>query len=414
MKNINKAYEILDKCINDHAYANLLLQNVDDSYNVGFIVQLVYGTLRNYQLVRAGWRQFVDNELSKEISVLLDLGIYMLMEIENTPDYAIVNNIVEKSKEIEYGKYTRLTNAVLKKFIKEGFKDFDEDNLEDLSIKYSNPLWLTRLWNAHYGLEKTKALLKYNLSDSKVTLRVNVNKISVEDLLALDGNFAKGLLAPEEVYYAKNIFKTDYFNDGLVSVQDAASQLVAHYVAAKASDKVLDTCSAPGTKSMHIATLRDDQGVIDAVELYPHRANLISNDLARLGLNSIKVYTHDATKLEDIFDAETYDKVLVDAPCTGFGTMRGKPEIKLNSKPEDIDEIVAIQADILDSAAKMCKVNGDLIYSTCTLNKKENENQVKAFLKRNLDFELVKEETIFGFEVDSDSFYMAHLKKIEK
>lgn len=413
MKNLEKAYEILDKVMNEQAYASLLLKNVDDSYNVGFITQLVYGTLRNFRISRDGWRQFTKNDLDPKISTLLDLGIYMLNDIKNTPDYAIVNNVVELSKSIEYGKYSKLCNAVLKKYIREEKREFDENSLEDLSIKYSNPLWLTNLWKAHYGIDRTKEILKHNLEDSKVTLRTNVHKISVEDLLALDSKFSKGSLAPEEVYYAGNIFATNYFKDGLVSVQDGASQLVAHAVKAEPTDLVLDTCSAPGTKATHIAALRNDQGSIDAIEVYPHRADLITSDLSRLNLNSIKVYTHDARMMEHILEENHYDKVLVDAPCTGFGVMRGKPEIKFNSTPEDIDEIILIQRDILNSAAKMVKDGGLLIYSTCTLNKKENEAQVKVFLTKHLNFELVKEETIFGYEHNSDSFYMAVLKKLK-
>ena len=411
MENIKKAYEILLAVRRDHAYSNLMLQNLDDSYNVNFITQLVYGSLRNYRLIRAGWSQFVKDDLDIEISVLLDLGVYMINDIKNTPDYAIVNNLVEISKSIEHTKYTKLTNAVLKKYLKQGFKDLDEDNIEDLALKYSHPQWLVAMWKAHYGLEVTKKILKYNNTQSQLTLRVNTHKVSVKEILE-DDKFTKLDHAQEAVLYEGNIFKTDYFKDGLISIQDSASQLVGHAVAAEADDKVLDTCSAPGTKAFHIASLRGDRGQIDAVELHESRANLIKADKERLGLDSVKVINNDATRLETFLEKATYDKVLVDAPCSGFGVMRGKPEIKIFTQPENIDELVTLQADILDSAVLMVKVGGELIYSTCTLNKKENERQVERILKQNDNFDLVSEEVIFGFENNSDSFYIAKLKRI--
>lgn len=411
MENTKKAYEIILAVRKDHAYSNLLLQNLDESYNINFITQLVYGSLRNYRLIRAGWRQFVKDDLDLEISVLLDLGVYMLNDIKNTPDYAIVNNLVEISKSIQHTKYTKLCNAVLKRYIKEGFRDLDEDSLEDLALKYSHPQWLVAMWKAHYGLDLTKKILSYNNSQSQLILRVNPHKISVKAILE-DDKFTKVDAAPEAVSYQGNIFSTDYFKEGMISIQDSASQLVAHAVAAEAFDKVLDTCSAPGTKAFHIASLRGDRGHIDAVEVHESRAKLIEADKERLNLTSVNVINNDARKLETFLEKASYDKVLVDAPCSGFGVMRGKPEIKIFTKPENIDDLVALQADILDSAILMVKVGGELIYSTCTLNKKENERQVERILKLNENFDLVSEKVIFGFENNSDSFYIAKLKRI--
>lgn len=410
MENTKKAYEILLAVRKDHAYSTLLLQNLDDSFNVNFITQLVYGSLRNYRLIRAGWSQFVKDDLDQEISVLLDLGVYMIREIENTPDYAIINNLVEISKKIQHTKYTKLTNAVLKKYLNFGFTTLDENKTKDLALKYSHPEWLVTLWISHYGMEKTKKILKYNNTQADLTLRVNVHKISVFEILK-DPNFIKLDFAPEAVLYKGNIFKTNYFKKGLVSIQDQASQIVAHYVGANPFDKVLDTCSAPGSKAFHIASLRKDQGHIDAVELHENRAKLIVDDKKRLNLESIKILNADARKLENYLQKSSYDKVLVDAPCSGFGVLRGKPEIKIFTKPEDLDDLEKLQASILDSAVKMVKPGGNLIYSTCTLNKKENERQIERLIKNNNDFTLVEEKTIFGYKHNSDSFYVAKLKR---
>lgn len=410
MKNIEKAYEILDKTINEKAYANLLMQNINDDYNIALITQLVYGTLRNYRSNRASWRRFTKTDLADDISVLLDLGVYMLENLDNIPNYAIVNNIVEISKSIEHAKYTKLVNAVLKKVINEDPISYTS-SLEDLSIKYSTPLYLSKMWQAHYGYDKTIKIMKDNLNKNKVTLRVNTHLISKEELLK-DENFSSGSLSQSEVYYDGNIFKTDYYKNGLVSVQDAASQLVAYAVDAKDDDKVLDACSAPGSKALHIASLRKDKGVIDAVEIYQSRANLIKDGQNRLKLKSVNVYTLDARNLHLVLEEETYDKVLLDVPCSGFGVLKGKPEIKINTSPNDLDEIVILQREIIASATKMLKVGGNLIYSTCTLNKKENENQVKWLLTTYPNFELLKEETVYGYENNSDSFYIAVLKKL--
>lgn len=414
MEDIKKAYEIVYATMYKDAYASLLLKDLDDEYNIALVTELVYGTLRNYRLVRENWRRFTKTNLSQKISSLLDVGIYMLMFIDNKPDYAIVNNIVEISKPYKKKKYTKLVNAVLQQFIRNGQLELDESDIEQLSIKYSNPLWLTNLWIAHYGLDNTKQLLSYNNTRNTVTLRVNVHKISVEQLLAKDSKFTRGILAPEEVYYAGNVFETEYFKLGLVSVQDAASQLVAHSVDLNADDRILDACSAPGTKAVHMASLRNDSGHIDAVELHASRSELIKNAVSKLDLTSISVYNHDARYLDEILEVSAYDKVFLDVPCTGFGVMRGKPEIKINTSPEDIDSIVELQAEIIDCGVKMVKEEGYLIYSTCTLNKKENESQIKRLLKEYDNFELVSEQTIFGFEHNSDSFYTAVLKKLKK
>lgn len=411
MENLNKAYEILLEVNTRHAYSNLMLQNLSEEYNANLITQLVYGSLRNYRLNRAGWQRFVKDKLEPDISVLLDLGVYMLSDIENIPDYAIVNNLVEISKTINHGKYTNLTNAVLKKYIKTEKLQYNQDDLSDLAILYSHPLWLVQMWKAHYGLDVTIKLLKHNNTKAPLVLRVNVHKISVDKILE-DPKFSKVAGSPEAVLYAGSIFKTKYFKDGLISIQDSASQMVAHTVNAKADDLVLDTCSAPGTKAFHIASLRDNSGHIDAVELYESRAQLINDDKVRLDLDSVNVIVNDASQLETYLEIETYDKVLVDAPCSGFGVMRGKPEIKMFATPESLDEIQVLQADILDSAIKMVKVDGELIYSTCTLNKKENERQILRLLKANPNFKLISEETIFGYINNSDSFYIAKIKRI--
>lgn len=411
MKNIQKAYEIIYATQYQGAYASLLLKQVDDDYNVALITELVYGTIRNYRYVFATWRQFTETKLKQKVSALLDLGVYML-RFSDKPDYAIVNNIVEISKQMEKKRYTKLVNAVLNNCLKTDPLVLSDDQPSEMALKYSHPEWLVHLWIAHYGHERTLEILKYNLTRNTVTLRSNHHKISTDDLLKMDDRFSKGHLAPEEVYFDGNIFETEYFKKGLVSVQDAASQLVAHHVNANVDDTILDTCSAPGTKAIHIASLRHDKGKLDAVELHESRSHLIRNECARLGIESIRVFNHDARFLSDILDEEAYDKVLVDVPCTGLGVMRGKPEIKMHIKPEDIDSIVILQREIIDSSVKMVKDGGSLIYSTCTINKKENEQQIKYLLNTYPNFKLKFEETIFGYEHQSDSFYIAVLERI--
>ena len=204
--------------------------------------------------------------------------------------------------------------------------------------------------------------------------------------------------------------KSEAFKEGKVLIQDYSSQQTVKLLEAKPGMKVLDACAAPGTKTQQIAMFMENKGSITAGELHEHRAKLINELMKRTGVSIVTSKVMDATQ-KDLFEKESFDRILCDVPCSGLGDLSHKPEIRWHLKPEDLDEITVIQKEILSSCSSYLKKGGILVYSTCTLNRKENENQVKNFLKAHEDFELLSERTIFPFEYDSDGFYMAALRR---
>ena len=173
-------------------------------------------------------------------------------------------------------------------------------------------------------------------------------------------------------------------------------------------------CAAPGTKTCHMAQLMKNEGEIIALDIHEHRVELISNAAARLGLSIIQPWCFDACEINHEYDEESFDRVLVDAPCSGYGVMKRKNDIKVHMQSEDMDTLLPLQAKLLDTAFKMVKPGGVLVYSTCTLNKKENEKQIEKFLGLHDNAQLISQRTIFPYEYNTDGFYMAKLIKAEK
>ena len=194
-----------------------------------------------------------------------------------------------------------------------------------------------------------------------------------------------------------------------MSIQDEASQMVAYLLDPKPGMRVLDTCSAPGTKATHIAQLMQDEGEILCGDIHEHRVHLIEEGAKRLGITCMKAVVMDATTLENI--EGTFDRVLCDVPCSGYGVLANKSDIKYHMESSDMDTLIPLQQKILNCACEKVKQDGVLVYSTCTLNKKENEKQIEAFLSTHEDFILEEQKTIFPFEYQSDGFFMAKLRR---
>ena len=212
------------------------------------------------------------------------------------------------------------------------------------------------------------------------------------------------------IYDYGNIADTSWYQSGCLAIQDEASQMIAPLLNPQPGQRILDVCSAPGTKATHMAQLMKDQGEIIALDIHEHRVALIEQGARRLGLSSIQTRCMDATCLEGLEEA-SFDGVLCDVPCSGYGTLSRKSDIKYHMQSEDMDTLIPLQAAILRQASAMVKPGGVLVYSTCTLNKKENEKQVEAFLQEHSEFEKVFERTVFPFEFGSDGFYMAKCRR---
>ncbi|MEA4874141.1 16S rRNA (cytosine(967)-C(5))-methyltransferase RsmB [Anaerorhabdus sp.] len=395
------AYECLVKVIEEGQYANLMMRsslNQAAEVDKGLITQIVYGTLRNYRLCRFQWEHFAEKKCNPKIAILLDMSVYQLFWLDKVPSYAVVNEMVDLTPQSSKG----FVNAILRKVLKQGKLDSDK-----IAIQTSHPDWLVGLWTAHYGEEIMKNICLSDCMDANVVGRVNTIKCSKEEL-ELD---EKIHFLDDTAFVADfNLVQSDYFKEGKIVIQDESSQQVVKMMDLEQNLNVLDCCSAPGTKTSQIAMMMNNTGKIIAGELHEHRTELISTSMSHLGVTNVEVKQMDARFLHEHYNEE-FDRILVDAPCSGLGVLKRKPDIKIRCTPESIDEIVELQCEILQSASRCLKKGGILVYSTCTLNKKENDRQIANFLKTNVEYELLCEKTIFSTDANKDGFYMAKLFK---
>lgn len=406
------SFNILKEICIQKGYSNLVLQKkleLADDKDKGFITQIVYGTLQNYRYCRYQWDHFVKKMDHEEIALLLDMSVYQMIYMDKVPSYAIINDAVDIAKKIN-GRYASLVNAVLHKVDKQKEREIVGKKEEILAIKTSHPTWLVNMWIKQYGYEIAEKICFSNLEIKPVTARVNTLKTSKEELLKKEPLFHTGNASEDAlIYQGSNLAATSYFKEGLVSIQDEASQMVAFFLEPKPGMRVLDTCSAPGTKATHIAQLMKDDGEILCGDIHEHRVHLIEEGAKRLGITCIKASVMDATDLKTV--RGTFDRVLCDVPCSGYGVLANKSDIKYHMVSSDMDTLIPLQQKILNCACEKVKQDGILVYSTCTLNKKENEKQIETFLSTHEDFVLEDQQTIFPFIYQSDGFFMAKLRR---
>lgn len=410
------AFQLLKEICIKKKYSNLVLRKeLDrcDPNEKGFVTQVVYGTLQNYRLCRYQWECYVKRLPDEDVCVLLDMSVYQLLYMEKAPAYAIVNDMVNITKKHIHAKYGNLVNAVLHKVEKQQEREITGSPEEQLAIMTSHPAWLVHMWKAQYGYDTAEQICRSNMETKPNAARVNTWKISRDELLQQDPDFVEGRLSKDAVLYlGSSLVATSYYKEGFISIQDEASQMVAILLDPKPGEAILDVCSAPGTKSMHIAELMKNEGRIVCGDIHEHRVALILEGANRLEISIIDAMVMDATKLEEIGD-ELFDRVLCDVPCSGYGVLARKSDIKYHMDSDDMDTLIPLQQEILQTSSQHVKDGGILVYSTCTLNKKENEKQVEKFLKEHEEFELIDQKTIFPFTYHTDGFFLAKMKKLE-
>lgn len=295
---------------------------------------------------------------------------------------------------------------------------------------------MVQRWSAEYGPDTAEAMCAANNEPPAVSVRVNTTMISREAMLAelleagLDAAESKVSPAGLVIRGGGNLALTSWYRDGYLSVQDESSMLVAEVVAPEAGMKVLDCCAAPGGKSAHMGELMKDEGSILANDLHEHKAGLIAEQAARLGLECITTASGDALELGAALQPESYDRILLDAPCSGLGVIRRKPDLKWRKQPEDIASVAALQLELLQSVSGLLKPGGVLVYSTCTTEQAENSRVVAAFLERNPGFAQVSFKSavwerlegtalaagggiqLLPHHYGSDGFYIARLERL--
>lgn len=443
----NKAREIALKALykieKEDAYSNIALNQVlkenknIDERDVGLISELVYGTI-TWKLTLDEIIKKYSNIKLKKISIwilnILRMGIYQIIFLDKIPKSAAVNESVNLAKRYGHKSSSNFVNAILRKVSVNDYKELEEikDDKERISKTTSMPMWIIEELLKQKNLKEVEEICKNSNLKPNTTIRINklkTNKKDFEERLKerkieyLEGSLEDFFVLKK----VKNIENIDLFKEGFFTVQDEGAGLIVDVLAPREDEYILDACSSPGGKTTYIAEKMKNEGKIEAWDIHEHRVKLVQNVAKRLGINIIQAKTQDATEFNQDL-VEKFDKILLDVPCLGLGVIKRKPDIKWKRKKEDIEEITKIQKAILNNCSKYLKKNGELVYSTCSILKEENEDIIEGFLKENLDFEICKENeknyeniVIFGEQDkyiniypsnENDGFFICKLRKM--
>ena len=401
-KNVREiALDILTAVQKNKAYSNLSLNHAIkeselSAKDIGLLTELVYGTIQRDMTLDYYVSPFIKNpkKIQPWVLSLLKMTVFQMQFLDRVPERAAVHEAVEIAKKRGHRGVASLVNGVLRTIGREGVPQTSEikEPLERISISTSHPLWLVKLWASQFGIEKTEQMCMENLNAPVQTARVNLLKTSrneVLELLADEGYMVEPSTLNEDGIRCLrgNIALSNAYKNGLISIQDESSMLVAHAVSPSDEDMVLDSCAAPGGKTTHMGERMANHGRIIALDLHAHKTKLIEEQAMRLGLSNIETRQMDARKIRECFEPQTFDKILVDAPCSGLGVLKRKPDAKYTKTEADLHSLSAIQLNILEKVSSLVKTGGTITYSTCTVGKEENEAIIDAFLEQNKDFE---------------------------
>ena len=399
------ANEILAKVDTRKAYADILLDqalriSALNERDRALLTELTYGTLRwrgalDARLIRSLRRPLA--KVNPRLRNLLRLTCYQLLYLDRVPDYAAVNEAVEIAKLYGGRKAAGFVNGVLRNFLREKHAPVPvalDATAASLAVEYSHPEWLVQRWLEEFGATEAPALMRANNEKPPLVLRANLLKCKRDELI--DRLSKSAVEAKASSYSPQGVFlpaggaveNLPGFTEGWFQVQGEASQLVGYLLSPLAGERILDACAAPGGKSTHIAELMYDAGEIISVDSSARGVEKIRQNVIRLGLKSVRALHADITEENREWGGAPFDRILVDAPCSGLGTLRAHPEIKWQRNEDDVRRLSGLQLTILNRVAGYLKRAGILVYSTCTLNRDENERNTESFLANHPGFEL--------------------------
>jgi 16S rRNA (cytosine967-C5)-methyltransferase len=399
------------------AYANIALNQVLEQRDFNkldraFTTELVYGTLRALNTVDWVLAQFLKHPLSSQtawIRNILRLGTYQLLFMHRVPASAACNEAAKLSHKYGHKGQVKFVNGVLRNIARQHenieYPDCEKDPVSHISLRYSHPIWMVERWLNQFGKEKTIRICQSNNTPARFSIRTNtlqINRDNLAELLKQQGMIVdKTGFAPEglNVEGFTSLRNFPAFRNGLFQVQDESSILAGHAVKPAVNCRVIDACAAPGGKTTHLAQLMENKGEIIAADIYPHKLDLIEDNCQRLGIKCVKIINLDSRTLHNSYTGWA-DYVLVDAPCSGLGVLRRRPDARWRKEAEQIPALVKIQREILESAALCVRPGGVLVYSTCTITEEENIEQVKYFLLTHLDFVLEDMSRLLPSEID--------------
>ena len=422
------AWEILLK-VSHGIYSDLALEKILSNYkfnslDIAFITELSFGSIR--------YRKFLDfwiDHTSKlnhhkqppKLRWLLHIGLYQILKMDKVPDSASISISVEIAKKTELNKLSGVVNGILRnatrKIKSNNLPELPNNQAEKISLKESLPLWLINEMITWFGIAETeKIAISFN-KKPKIDLRINTLKTTMKESLEIFqknnievepiNNLINGMVLKSK---PRSIRKLPGYFEGKWLIQDRSSQWVAPLLRPKKGDKILDACAAPGTKTTHLAQLIEDEGQILATDRSDTRLKLLKENLHRLDIKSVKTLKIDASKLIEIMPEyiDYFDKILIDAPCSGLGTLARNPDARWKITKESINQLITVQEKLLENIVPLLNNNGLLVYSTCTICPSENNLLIERFLKKNKNLQLVFEKQILpNNDYLGDGFYAA-------
>lgn len=394
MKEREIALFVLMDIFEEGAYNNIILRKTLNKHSEltsvqrAFITELVNGTLRNLINIDYVINQFSKTKTDKMKPFILNnlrVAVYQILYMDKIPVSAACNEAVILAKKRSFSSLSGFVNGVLRNIARsKDSVEYPKDKTKALALKYSYPEWLIKYWLKEMSFEDTEKVCASFAQPPRLSVCVNATKLSKNEL---KNKFSDEGIAVDSdtlldnslyIYRTSNIAESSCYKEGLFHIMDESSMLAVKIMAPLKNSVVVDVCSAPGGKSFAIAEYMGDSGKVYSRDIYSHKIELIEEGAKRLGIKSIKTELRDAAEADNELKA---DYVLVDAPCSGFGLVRKKPDIKYNKVYEDIEELSALQRKILAASSVMVKEGGILVYSTCTISHKENIENVKWFCR---------------------------------
>lgn len=425
--NLKTVYDILMAVEQKRQYSNIATNNIIDKNEPtkpAFVREIVYGVLENKYLLDYKISRLIRGKIKdvrpQDLTILRS-GIYQLEYMNSIKSYTVVNESVKIAKKFAKGR-DKFVNAILQRYAREGKNLNPVPKSEEISdiisfwkIKYSFETWILKLFVNQFGLVETENILKSLNRHPNFFVRTNLNEISRDELQKKLKAMGIESVASERTdtalkLFGKNLIDNSLYERGFYSVQDESSQILIKEMEIEKNLCVVDVCAAPGGKTFAIAERMKNTGIVYSRDIYMHKIKKIENEAKRLRLSNVQASLWDRTKPEADL-VEKCHRVLCDVPCSGLGVIARKPEIKYRKNSEEIKKLYEIQFEILRASAKYLKKDGILLYSTCTINRDENEAIVERFLKENIDFKLEKKILLLPNRDDTDGFFIAKIVK---
>ncbi len=408
----------------DQALEKVLRNYQFNSLDIAFITELSFGCIR--------YRKFLDlwiDHIAKiayqkqppKLRWLLHIGLYQLLKMNKIPFSASISTTVEVAKKTDLKELAGTVNAILRNAVRKiehnKYPKIPSDKIERISYLESLPLWLVNQLVKWFGIKEAEKIAKAFNKKPSIDLRINSTKTDLETLLKL---LHENKIKAEKIKDLKNaitlssktrsIKNLPGYNEGFWTVQDRSSQWVAPLLSPKKGEKILDACAAPGSKSTHLAELTNDSAEILAVDRSEKRIKILKSNLDRLHLKNVKILNFDATNLCNFKPnlLSYFDKILIDAPCSGIGTLSRNPDSRWSLNQDKINQLIGLQEKLLENILPLLKEDGILVYSTCTICPDENNLLIKRFLEKNKKIQLISEKQILpNSNYPGDGFYAA-------